>query len=272
MTGTLATSSVAIPDTPCVDVSRQGSFDRARAKLELHAELWHDRPLTRDIYHGYHQAIALARSRVEGMDLELGSGHGSFARFAPGTVSCDVVPCSWLDCAADATRLPFHDASFANIIMIDVLHHLANPVEFFSEAQRALVPGGRILLLEPYVSPISWIAWRFFGEELIDTTVRPLTDEAPSPSVGTVDPWDANVAVPTLLFWREREAFHARFGDLSVISRRRFDLLLYPLSGGFEHRRLVPMWLVPFVRACERLLTPLAPLMAFRCFVVIEKV
>lgn len=100
----------------------------------------------------------------------------------------------------------------------------------------------------------------------------PAEGNTPDAGVGADDPWDANVAVPTLLFWRDRLAFRERFRNLSVVIRRRFDLLLYPLSGGFERRRLVPMPLVPLVKGCERLLTPLAPLLAFRCFVVIQKI
>lgn len=263
---------LAASDARCEDAGRRDSFRRARGKLERHADIWHDRPLIRDIYRGYHQAIARERSRVDGVDLEVGAGHGSFSRFAPRTVSCDIVPCSWLDCAADATRLPFRSASLSNIILIDVLHHVADPAAFFHEAERTLAPGGRILLIEPYVSPVSWIAWRFFWEEPMDTKVCPLAGNVSGRRVDSGDPWDANVAVPTLLFWRRREIFRTRFPALSIIRRRRFDLLLYPLSGGFERRRFVPLPLVPVVRACERLLMPLAPLLAFRCRVVIEKV
>ncbi len=272
MTGTSAIFSGAIPDERRPAVRSREPFDRARAKLALHAEAWQDRPLIRDIYRGYHEAIAEARSAVPGTDLEVGSGHGSFAEFAPQTISCDLVPSAALDCAADATRLPFRNASLSNIILVDVLHHVADPVAFFNEARRTLTPGGRIILVEPYVSPMSWIAWRYVCEEPIDTKARPLTDGAPGLAVRADDPWDANVAVPTLLFWQERKAFRRLFPDLSIIRRRRFDMLLYPLSGGFERRRLVPLPLVPVLRVCERLLTPLAPLLAFRCFVVIEKV
>ncbi len=278
MTGTSATSSVAIPDAtvpvrtaPDSASEAVGVIDRARAKLERHADLWSRRPLIRDIYRGYHQAILNARSRRSGIALEVGSGHGSLAESQPGVISCDVVPCPWLDCAADATRLPFGDESVSNIIMIDVLHHVAHPAEFFAEAERTLVPGGRILMIEPYVSPVSWIAWRFFCDEPFDPSVDPLSSSAGQGTVDGADPWESNVAVPTLLFWRDLDVFRHRFPGLRIVRRRRFDLILYPLSGGFERRRFIPMPLVPFMRACERILTPLAPLLAFRCFVVIEK-
>ncbi len=270
-----------------------------------YAQAWQKRPLIRRIYRRYHKMIAAARSCVPGADLEIGAGHGSFAEFRPSTISSDIVPCPWLDCAADAARLPFARESLSNIIMIDVLHHVASPVSFFEEAEASLAEGGRIILLEPYVSPVSWIAWRFFCEENVDTGVDPLTHpragagatvasdprvgravsnpqsvirnpESSDPRVGREDqgkdPWDANVAIPTLICWRFLSAFHDRFPRLRAIRRERFDMLVMPLSGGFQKRRLIPMPLVPFAGAIERMLAPLTPLLAFRCLVVIEKV
>lgn len=271
MTGTSAISSAAVEAARCAPTDSRSAVARARAKLQLHADRWRDRPLVRDIYRGYHETIAAARSAVEGRDLEVGAGHGSYAEFASGTVSCDIVPCRGIDCAADATRLPFQDGSLSNIVMLDVLHHVADPTAFFHEATRTLACGGRILFIEPYVSPVSWFAWRYVCEEPIDTKVRLLAAGRRALRVRADDPWDANVAIPTLLFWRECKAFQEFFPELAIIRRQRFDMFLYPLSGGFEKRRLVPMALVPMVRTLERMLAPLAPFLAFRCFVVIER-
>ena len=256
---------------PPAQVGGNAARRRARERLERHAAIWSGRPLLRQIYRRYHQAIDRARCSVGGADIEIGAGHGSFVEFRPNTISCDVVPCPWLNCAADASHLPFADESLANIIMVDVLHHIDRPADFLDGAARALAPGGRILLIEPYVSPISWIAWRYFHHENIDMRALPLADNSSHRDLCPSDPWDANIAVPTLLFWRELEAFHRRFPLLSVIRRERFDLLLFPLSGGFEMHQLVPLALAPAIRAVERLLTPLTPLLAFRCLVVIEK-
>ncbi|UCF34464.1 MAG: class I SAM-dependent methyltransferase [Phycisphaerales bacterium] len=270
MTGTSATLCVEAPEARSAD-DRTLALERARRRLEHHAAIWHERPLTRDIYRRYHLAIDSARSDVEGADVEVGAGHGSFAEFRPGTLSCDIVPCPWLHCAADAAYLPFADGSLANIIMIDVLHHVADPLRFFEEACRTLAPGGRAILLEPYVSPVSYIAWRYFHDEAINTRVNPF-----SPSPGHVsdrgkDPWQANIAVPTLIFWRHWATFARRFPQFHLSRRERFDLLVMPLSGGFERRRLIPLWSVPLARAVESCLRPLAPLMAFRCLIVLEK-
>ena len=294
------TSAIIDIQTCSHATGRQTTEDRARRRLEEHARIWDDRPLVRAIYRGYHEAIDSARSAAPGADVEIGAGHGSFAEFRPGTISCDIVPCPWLDCAADATSLPFADAALSNIIMVDVLHHIADPARFFTESTRVLAPGGRIIMIEPYVSPISYLAWRFFHDEDVDLEADPLdgqqtrstntdatrhedslrshadiharqSDETALGRTSSDDPWDANTAIPTLLFWRNISRFRNQFPQLSVITRRRFDYFLYPLSGGFERRPLIPRPLIPVARLLERALTPLQALLAFRCMITIEK-
>lgn len=244
---------------------------RARTRLNRRAEIWNQRPLVRDIYRGYHQAIRESRSAVPGVAVELGAGHGSMADSWPDLITSDVIPCPWLHCAADACHLPFRNGALSNLILLDVLHHLEDPLRFFTEAARTLAPGGRILMLEPYTSPISWIAWRYVHEEDVDLSADLLTEGSARGRNPAKQPWDANLAIPTLLFWRRLDAFRARFPSLTVVRRERFDFLLYPLSGGFEQRPLIPRRLASAVRVCERLLTPLAWLLAFRCLVVLEK-
>ena len=53
---------------------------------------------------------------------------------------------SWLDAVADAQALPFADNSFANIVMVDVLHHIEQPARCLSEAERVLKPGRHVML------------------------------------------------------------------------------------------------------------------------------
>ena len=53
--------------------------------------------------------------------------------------------------------------------------------------------------------------------------------------------------------------------------RRRFAFVLYPLSGGYSRRPLVPPALYRPLQVLESMLSPLAPLLAFRCFVVLER-
>ncbi len=56
-----------------------------------------------------------------------------------------------------------------------------------------------------------------------------------------------------------------------MVERHRFAALIYPLSGGFTGRRLVPYAARSALRAVERRLQPLAGALAFRCLVVLER-
>ena len=83
--------------------------------------------------------------------------------------------------------------------------------------------------------------------------------------------FDSNQALPTLVFYRQLGELRRRWPSLRLVERKRFAFLLYPLSGGFTRRPLLPPVLNPVARMLEQALRPLAPLLAFRCLVVMEK-
>ena len=77
-----------------------------------------------------------------------------------------------------AHRLPFPDRAFGGIVLLDVLHHLPEPVRFFDEAARLLRPGGRLALIEPGITPLSGPVYRLLHEEPVDMAADPLLREA----------------------------------------------------------------------------------------------
>ena len=58
---------------------------------------------------------------------------------------------------ADATRLPFRDASFSRVLIYGVLHHLPRPDQTCRESARVLEPGGLFLSSENNESAVRWI-------------------------------------------------------------------------------------------------------------------
>ncbi len=58
------------------------------------------------------------------------------------------------DVFGDAQRLPFVDASFDCITILDVLEHLPHPEAAFSEMLRVLRPGGIIISQTPFLYPL----------------------------------------------------------------------------------------------------------------------
>jgi SAM-dependent methyltransferase len=237
------------------------------ARLTEREQRWQQKPALRQIYRHLYRRMQAAC--VAGPTLEIGGGSGIFKAFAPGTITTDVIPGPWLDLVADAQRLPFADASFANLVMFDVLHHLESPSHFFTEATRVLKPGGRLVMVEPAITLLSWPFYHFIHEEDVDLGADPLTAREPSPGR---DPFAANQAIPTLLMGKYRDRFAAAFPSLKRLRCDWLSLWAFPLSGGFKPWSAIPSVLVTPVLWIEDLLAPLIGRVAgFRMMIVFEK-
>jgi len=237
------------------------------ATLWEHRLIWEKKPVLRAIYSDYYRRI-VAECR-HGLTLEIGGGTGNLKAFIPNVISTDIVPEPWLDAAADAQFLPFRDGSLNNIVAVDVLHHIEYPIRFLREAERVLQPGGRLILVEPAITPVSWVFFRLFHPEPVIMGEDPLREGQRDPNR---KPFDANQAIPTLLFGRYRERMAALVPSLSLAQFERMSLFAYPLSGGFRPWRLIPQSIVELMLGFERRLAPmLGSLMAFRLFAVLEK-
>jgi len=252
--------------------------------LDARAQAWRSRPLLRQVYHRYfaemvkHLAVrqnAPAADRY-GLVVELGGGSGNFREFFPPVIATDIVPTPHVHLAVDATRLPFADGTVDNLVMQDVLHHVRYPLQFFREAQRVLRPGGRIVMTEPYISPVSRVVFGLGHPEPVVMNAQlfaPPGDPDPSafgPAAAS-GAFDANQAIPTLLFFRDLPLFRQRFPALEVKLRATRSIFVYPLSGGFSGRRLIPNLLLPAAWTLEKALSPLGRWLGFRLVVVVEK-
>lgn len=236
-------------------------------RLSRYRRIWESKPALRAVYADYHRRIA--RACRPGPTLEVGGGSGRFKEGAPDVISSDILFAPWLDLVADAQRLPFGAATLQNIVMMDVLHHLESPRRFFAEAERVLKPGGRVILLDPAITPVSRLFYTCFHPEPVELSADPLGPATPSPER---DPYAANQAIPTLLFRRRPALFEQAFPSLRVLRSELLSLFVYPLSGGFRRWSLLPAHGVGVALALEDLLRPaLGPLLAFRLLVVIEK-
>ena len=235
--------------------------------LRRQEDAWQARPLVRRLYADWYRLVTERLSNAPGPTIELGSGISRFKEHFPEAVATDVEPTPWSDDVIDAEELPYEDGSVANLVLIDVFHHLGSPSRFLDGATRVLATGGRAVLLDPYCSPVSCWAYRRFHHERTDLEAPPFDDDPAAAS----SPMHANPARTTLVFFRGLAEFERRWPDLLVRERRRLDILLYPLSGGFTRPELLPLRLHRAAAVAERLLTPLAPLIAFRCLIVLER-
>lgn len=228
--------------------------------------IWSQKAVLRHLYASWHKEII--HWMVSGETLEVGGGSGHFKQSLPGVWSSDVVFLPWLDAVLDGEHLPFKQGSLANLVLFDVLHHLPEPLTFFLEAARVLGKGGRLLLIEPYISLLSFPVYRFLHKEPLDWHADPFrTKREPHPQ----GPFDGNQAIPTLIFQRYRVRFQEFIPELKMIEFKKMDFLLYPLSGGFHQPNLVPASLYPVFSILERVLACFDRFLAFRMFVVLER-
>jgi len=236
-------------------------------QLEDYRQRWLAKPALRAVYADLHRRMrALA---APGPALEIGGGIGNLAADGDSLLRIDIQPSPGVDVAADAHRLPFVDYSFATIYLFDVMHHLQCPLLFFAEASRVLRPGGRVVMVEPGISPLSRLLYGMGHEEPVDLGWRPVADCVPDPAK---DPYASNQAIPTLLFKRAPQWFAEAGTPLRIVDARWLSLFVYPLTGGFKSWSLMPAsWVAPLLRVEDLLLPLLGPLMGFRLLVVLEK-
>jgi len=217
----------------------------------IHGRLIREKRFLRRVYLHYysHYDAAVARAARGGAVIEIGAGGGFFRETRRGVVTLDLRPGADVSVAGNASAMPFRAGAASAVLLLNVLHHLPDPAAFFRECARVLRPGGRVCMIEPFSSPLS------------RRIVRPLHHEPWDDSAG----WtlrgagpmsDANMAMPTSIFFRDRARYDADFPELPVDRLRLHTVFLYLLSGGVSMRSFLPGIAFGPVERTERLLAP----------------
>lgn len=201
---------------------------------ELRKQILRSKPFLRKLYQQWYRRILESLPRMEGTVLELGTGPGFLREHIPGLITSDILPVTGCDLCCSALALPFADRSLRAIVMINVLHHLPDADGFFRECARSLQAGGRVIMIEPWVSPWS----RFVYSKLHHEPFDPAAPSWKLPESGPLS--GGNDALPWIVFARDREVFATQCTPLRIISIKPGYPASYLLSGGMSLRNLVP--------------------------------
>jgi SAM-dependent methyltransferase len=235
------------------------------ATTRLRRQIIASKPFLRAIYDEWYSLLAAALPPGRGDVLELGSGAGHCALFIPRLITSEVFPCAGVQTVVDAAQLPFASDSLRGIVMTNVLHHLPKVRSFFVEASRCLCPGGKIVMIEPWMTPWSRFVYARLHHEALNVGVPDWN----FPSSGPLS--SANIALPWIVFERDRSKFTAEFPEFSLEQVRPFLPFRYLLSGGVALRSFMPGFTHGAWAGFERALQSPMPHLGMFAFISLQK-
>jgi SAM-dependent methyltransferase len=232
---------------------------------QLRRQVLRDKPFLHRLYREWYDTIARHVPSGVGAVLELGSGAGFLDEWIPGLITSERFYCSGVRAVLDGQELPVADHALRAVVMTDVLHHIPNVRRFLHEAARCVRPGGRVVMIEPWVSPWSRVVYTRFHHE----PFQPEAAEWEFPATGPLS--GANGALPWIVFDRDRAQFEREFPEWKVAIIRPMMPFRYLLSGGMSLRSLMPACTFGLWRGLESVLSPWMSSLAMFAQIVLER-
>jgi SAM-dependent methyltransferase len=212
------------------------AFNRQRLSANQNLLYWYKR-LFAEMFKGI--------DNVEGkLILEVGSGTSPLKLFYPRIKTSDLLPMDYLDYVFDAHHIdryqPVSNESLDIIVLVNVLHHLHEPLSFLKNAATKLKPGGMVIFTEPYLSFISYFIYRYLHHETLDLNINnPVLTEIKGPLSSS------NQALPYLIFFKRSDwlselnsVYHCE-----SMARKSFTSISYMATGGISRRFPILHWL-----------------------------
>jgi SAM-dependent methyltransferase len=233
---------------------------------KLRRKIIKDKDFLYKIYLEWYQSIfAKISIDIPGRILELGSGGGFLGEIFPEVIKSDIIYLSNIDVIVDAHKLPFRLNSLRAIVMTNVLHHIPQPDTFFRSAARCVRPGGRITMIEPWVTTWSRFVYTKLHHEPFDPNVK----EWQFPSQGPLS--GANSAIPWIIFQRDKDKFIQLFSEWSILEIKLIMPFRYLVSGGVSLRSFMPDFTFGFWKWFEGLLNPMMDKIALFALISLER-
>lgn len=177
--------------------------------------------------------------------IEIGAGSCYSESVAPLWLRSDITTFKHLDLQFDALALPFLTESVGAIVLRDTWHHIPDLSMFLNECQRVLMPGGKIVVSDPYWGLLAKIVYRFLHQERFD-------DQAAHWCFDQVTPWSSNQALAFIVLRRDRHIFSAQWPSLQIVEHGVRVGPSFLLSGGVSRRTFVPGAVLKWMFDIER--------------------
>jgi len=210
--------------------------------------------------------------------LEIGSGAGisKMHLHSLNILRTDLFdfPMSEVKGGIDSHSLPFNDKIFDSSLAIDVLHHLEKPLTALNELKRVtnLKEGGRIVLVEPFVTILSYPIYKIFHSE---KTSNPWRKKYSEQFISNM-PEDGDQALSRLLFASKEgevlllELFPKQEFRIRI---KIFSIFSFFITGGLSRPMPISRKIVQIIFKLEsHLPQTLLKILGSRCIVVIESI
>lgn len=214
-----------------------------------------NRPALR-VYFNYLYSLISEHIKIDDRLLEIGAGSGSSIKFL---ADFNVLRTDYLDsnkdlvmCGVNAENLPFDNDSFDAVIAVDMIHHLADPKKGIQESLRVCKSNGIVLIVEPYISLLSYPIYKLFHPEDTSIPFRPekvLRKMNSDPSNG--DQTILQCLINSEWFKSESEKLDSSF---EIEQLTRFSILSFFATGGINNPLPTPAFIIKIAIKLEALL------------------
>jgi len=150
-----------------------------------------NKPFLNKLYKEWYGTFASEiKNLAHGKIIELGSRVDFLKQIIPEVITSDILLLEDTDLTFSALDMPFETEEVSCILMIDTFHHIPDSRKFLQEADRILVPGGKIVMIEPANSLWGRFIYQNFHHEPFQPNVSWNNSEIRSPQ------WLFQVSLP----------------------------------------------------------------------------